>query len=177
MIRTHGITRAPGHFERNEGSWWYEQQTLGFNYRMPDILAALGLSQLNKLDASLARRREIAAHYEEAFKGLAGLQLQAKLPGRFHAYHLFPVLVERRADVMAGLAERGIQAQVHYIPVHQQPFYRSRYGAQRFPGAEAWYSREISIPMFPALRDADVWHVCDAVAEAVRSRGAASVGR
>jgi len=177
MVRTHGITREPGQLERNEGSWWYEQQALGFNYRMPDILAALGRSQLNKLDASLARRREIAAHYEQAFKGLAGLQLPTKPLGRTHAYHLFPILVERRAEVMAGLAERGIQAQVHYIPVHQQPFYRSRYGAQRFPGAEAWYSREVSIPMFPALRDADVRRVCDAVVEAVRGPGAVSLAR
>lgn len=166
-LRTHGITRAPERMERNDGVWWYEQHQLGFNYRMPDILAALGTSQLRRFDQGLARRRAIAGRYRAAFAGMPGIEMQAERPGRTHAYHLFPILVERRAETLSGLAALGVRGQVHYIPVHQQPFYRARYGPQRFPRAEQWYEREISIPMYHAMTDDDVARVCEAVVRVV----------
>jgi dTDP-4-amino-4,6-dideoxygalactose transaminase len=105
-----------------------------------------------------------------------GVGVQAEPPGRTHAYHLFPILVEHRAAVFAALASRQIRAQVHYIPVHRQPLYRARYGAQRFPGAESWYERVLSIPMFPSLGDDDVQRVCEAVATAVHGACAVPAG-
>lgn len=171
MFRTHGITRSPDLLMRREGPWWYEQQGLGFNYRMPDLLAALGTSQLAKFDAWLARRRSIADRYRAVLGELPGIGLHAVPAGRTHAYHLFPILVERRAQVLASLAGRGVRAQVHYIPVHEQPYYQTRYGRQSLPGAEAWYAREISIPMYPMLTDRDVARVSEAVAQAVAATG------
>ncbi len=167
MLRSHGITRSPARMERNEGVWWYEQHHLGFNYRMPDVLAALGTSQLHRFDAGLTRRRAIAARYREAFAAAPEIGLQAVPAGRTHAYHLFPILVERRAEALSDLAALGIRGQVHYIPVHRQPYYRARYGPQSFPHAERWYEREISIPMYHAMTDADAARVCDAVVRVV----------
>lgn len=176
MLRVHGITRTPEQMERNEGPWWYEQHHLGFNCRMPDVLATLGTSQLRKFAARLERRRQIARRYRVAFAEVPGVGVQAEPPGRTHAYHLFPILVEHRAAVFAALASRQIRAQVHYIPVHRQPLYRARYGAQRFPGAESWYERVLSIPMFPSLGDDDVQRVCEAVATAVHGACAVPAG-
>jgi UDP-4-amino-4,6-dideoxy-N-acetyl-beta-L-altrosamine transaminase len=176
MFRNHGITRDPMRLRQREGPWWYEMQLLGFNYRIPDILAALGTSQLGKFDRWLRRRRDIAARYRRAFADLPGIALQAERPGRSHAYHLFPILVDRRAEVLADLAARGIGAQVHYIPVHWQPVYVSRYGPQHFPQAEAWYARELSIPMFPSLTDAQVTRVSDGVAAVLGTMAALPAG-
>jgi UDP-4-amino-4,6-dideoxy-N-acetyl-beta-L-altrosamine transaminase len=167
-LRTHGITRDPGLLHTTEGPWWYELQELGFNYRLPDVLAALGTSQLRKHETWLRRRREIAARYRQAFAAEPGVGLQALRPGRENAYHLFPILVEGRDRVFAELVSSGIRPQVHYIPVHRQPYYRQRYGDQRLPAAEAWYEREISIPLFPSLTDAEIERVCGAVVQAVR---------
>jgi len=164
LFRTHGITRDPALLEASAGPWWYEQHELGFNYRMPDVLAALGTSQLRKHERWLARRREIARQYREALGGVPGLTLQAERSGRAHAYHLFPVLSEQRGELFSELVARGIRPQVHYIPVHRQPYYVRRYGAQHFPAADAWYAREISIPMHQGMSDADVERVCDSLA-------------
>jgi UDP-4-amino-4,6-dideoxy-N-acetyl-beta-L-altrosamine transaminase len=164
MLRTHGITRDPQRLERSDGHWWYEMHELGFNYRMPDVLAALGTSQLSRHVAWLSRRREIAKHYRAALDDSPGLSMQAERPGREHAYHLFPILVQQRDRVFKELAENGIRAQVHYIPVHQQPYYQRKYGRQSFPHAESWYAREISIPMYHGMSDAAVAAVCSALA-------------
>jgi UDP-4-amino-4,6-dideoxy-N-acetyl-beta-L-altrosamine transaminase len=177
ILRTHGMVRAPGKLERNEGPWWYEQHALGYNYRMPDVLAALGLSQLKRFDLGLARRQTIAARYRAAFADLPEVGLQPVPEGRTHAYHLFPILVEDRAEVMADLLRRGVRGQVHYIPVHRQPLYRARYGSLVLPHAEAWYAREISIPMFHGMTDEMVERVCGAVAAAVRERRAVTAAR
>jgi len=168
MLRTHGITRDPRLTKSDEGPWWYELQELGFNYRMPDVLAALGTSQMRKHEAWLRRRREIAARYRNRFGGEAGISLQALRPGREHAYHLFPILVERREQVFTELLSSGIRPQVHYIPVHLQPYYRARYGDQRLAAAEDWYRRELSIPMFPAMTEDEVEHVSRSVVDAAR---------
>ena len=167
-FRTHGITRDAAELERSAGErWWYEQHDLGFNYRLPDVLAALGTSQLARHTGWLARRREIAEHYRAGFAGVPGVRLQHLPAGREHAWHLFTIRVERRAAVFAALDAAGIRAQVHYIPVHWQPYYRRRYGPRSLPNAEAWYRDVISLPMFPALSDADLDRVIDAVTRAV----------
>ena len=160
MLRTHGITRNPELLETNEGPWWYEQHELGFNYRMPDVLAALGTSQLRKLPRWLERRRQLARLYTELLSDVPDVALQQLRAGREHAYHLFPILVDDRRRRFEELVANGIRVQVHYIPVHVQPYYVRRYGKQSLPAAEAWYAREISLPMFPAMTDSDVERVC-----------------
>ncbi|MGI8509607.1 MAG: UDP-4-amino-4,6-dideoxy-N-acetyl-beta-L-altrosamine transaminase [Gemmatimonadaceae bacterium] len=167
MLRSHGITRDPSLLQQNDGPWYYEQHELGFNYRMPDVLAALGTSQLTKHVGWLQRRREVAAMYREALGGVEGVRLQAERPGREHAYHLFPVLVSNRRSVFEELVRRGIRPQVHYIPVHRQPYYRARYGDVTMPGADAWYAAELSLPMFQGITDEQVAYVCDSLRAAV----------
>ena len=139
-------------------------------------MAALGTSQLRKHRAWLRRRREIGARYREVFGGESAIGVQALRPGREHAYHLFPILVDRRDQMFTELLASGIRPQVHYIPVHMQPYYRTRYGDQRLAAAESWYRRELSIPLFPAMTEDEVEHVGRAVVDAAR-RLAAQSGR
>lgn len=182
-FRTHGITRdrarmAEGVWAGGEyGPWYYEMQELGFNYRLSDLNCALGLSQLGKLAAFVARRRAIAARYHAGFAGLDGRVRCLKVePWAAPAWHLFVVRVDfqalgrSRADVMQGLRERGVGTQVHYIPVHLQPYYRRRFGTRvgQCPVAEAAYRELLSLPMYPTMTDADVDRVVDAVRAVTR---------
>lgn len=188
-LRNHGIERDPSQFEDTEAAfedgqvrpWYYEQQELGFNFRMTDIQAALGLSQLAKLDRFTARRRHIAGRYDEAF---AGLELMTRpqsssLDRARSGLHLYVVEIDfdrlgrTRAQVLRQLQALGIGAQTHYIPVHRQPFHRRRYGfvASDFPVAEAYYSRCLSLPLHADLSDAEVERVIDAV-KSILGRGA-----
>jgi UDP-4-amino-4,6-dideoxy-N-acetyl-beta-L-altrosamine transaminase len=175
--RSHGMTRDPGRFERADGAdepWWYEQQSLGLNYRLPDLNCALGISQLNKLDRFVARRRDLAAAYDAALAPLAPLiSLPPLAEGQDPALHLYVALIDFRAagvsrtEVMARLKARGIGTQVHYIPVHRQPYYADRYGQISLFGAEAWYDRCLSLPLFPGMTEADPARVAGALAEAL----------
>ncbi len=173
-LRHHGIVADPARQRfrgEEDGGWYYEVGELGHNFRITDLQCALGTSQLRKLDAWVARRREIKAAYDEAFAGLPGVDVPAETPGAISSWHLYPLRVpaERRRAVYDGLHARGILVQVHYVPVHLMPVYRDRYGhgPGDFPAAEAYYAREISLPMFPALTDAQVARVVDAVTEMV----------
>jgi UDP-4-amino-4,6-dideoxy-N-acetyl-beta-L-altrosamine transaminase len=184
MLRSHGIERDASRFlgdDANEGSelkpWLYEQQLLGFNYRMTDIQAALGLSQLNRLERFLERRRAIAHRYDEAFAGLPHLRLPQSLPeqrGR-SGHHLYIVLFDfaalrtTRTVFMLKLREQGIGSQVHYIPVYRQPYYVKRYGFDpaAFPESESYYARCLSLPFFPGLTDEDVERVIATVTRLV----------
>lgn len=167
-FRNHGITSD--HRQRSEqGSWFYEMVDLGFNYRITDFQCALGLSQLKKLDAWVARRQEIARQYDAAFAGtpVSGLK---KREGVSHAYHLYVIKVPgNRQAVFTRLREAGIGANVHYIPVHLHPFYRQRfgYGPGLCPVAEAAYEQILSLPMYPAMTDEDVDYAAACVLEAV----------
>jgi UDP-4-amino-4,6-dideoxy-N-acetyl-beta-L-altrosamine transaminase len=168
-LRSHGMVRPEG-----GEPWWYEMETPGFNYRLPDILCALGLSQLGKLPRFVERRRALAARYEAALAPLAPHVLPAARPAWSDpALHLMTVLVDfaglrrSRAEVMQALKAKGVGSQVHYIPVHRQPYYRTRYGDLDFPGAEAWYARCLSLPLYPAMNVSDVDRVTSALVEAL----------
>ena len=166
LFRNHGITRDPAEFkDAPDGPWHSEMQTLGYNDRLSDVACALGLSQMRRLDAFVARRREIAALYRELLSGVPGLTLPPDHEG--HAWHLFVVQVgaERRAPLFARLAEEGFRLQVHYRPVPLQPYYRDRFGYREgdFPEVERYYKRAISLPIFPLMKDDDVRRVADCI--------------
>lgn len=169
-LRSHGITRDPARLSQQPGSWWYEQQALGFNYRMTDIQAALGSSQLKKLDRFIDRRLAIVDHYHRGLSGLDWLRLpQVRGQDRI-GYHLFVVQMDfahlgrSRAEVMAALSALGIGSQVHYIPVPRQPWYRQTYGQTgAFPAADHYYDQALSLPLYPAMTDEDVERVISAV--------------
>lgn len=187
-LRSHGIEREAAHFvhddEAFEGNvakpWYYEQVELGFNYRMTDIQAALGFSQLAKLDQFIARRREIAACYDAAFSKLPGVELPQSSPEQRarSAHHLYVMLFDfmalklTRSALMRGLRHCGVGSQVHYIPVYRLPYYADRdpVDRSRYPGAESYYEACLSIPMHPGLRDEDVAYVIENIK---RSIGAA----
>lgn len=170
-LRSHGITRDPARLTDPPGPWWYEQQTLGFNYRMTDFQASLGASQLRKLDRFADRRRAIIARYRAAFSDLAWLTLPHDPGDQRVCYHLFVarfdfVAMRRtRAEVMAALAAQGIGSQVHYIPVYRQPWHAAQSGdpTTRFPANEAYYAQCLSLPLFPAMTDDEVERVIAAV--------------
>lgn len=169
-FRNHGITSDARH-RQSAGQWHYEMVLLGFNYRLTDIACALGLEQLKRIDSNLARRRQIAARYTEAFRELPGV-----LPPRVRsdvnpAWHLYPIrldlerLSSDRGEVFRALRAENIGVNVHYIPVHRHPYYRDRFGYQggEYPVAENAYERLISLPMFHGMSDGDVEDVIHAV--------------
>lgn len=172
-LRNHGIERSPEKFTDRDAAeaapWWYEQQELGFNYRMTDIQAALGLSQLRRLDDFLSRRREIAAMYDASFAHLASASpVQASPDARrrsgLHLYQLdidFDAVGISRKDLMTRLRDIGIGTQVHYIPVHRQPFHRDAAEGKTFPEADRHYDRTLSIPLSAGMTDEDAGHVAD----------------
>lgn len=159
-LRSHGITRDPARMsEPSHGGWYYQQTELGFNYRMCDIQAALGLSQLSRLDEFLARRRELAARYQRLLADLP-LQLPALQDEAESAWHLYVVrldegLEDRHRAIFEGLRGAGIGVNLHYIPIHLQPYYRELgFADGDFPEAERYYRQAISLPLFPDLSDA-----------------------
>ncbi len=167
--RSHGMTRTPG-----ADPWLYEMAEPGFNYRLPDINCALGLSQLAKLPRFMARRRALAALYETALAPLAPMvRLAARPEGSDPVLHLLTVLIDfeaagkTRRQVVEALAAKGVGSQVHYIPVHSQPYWQARNGPLDLPGAQVWYDRCLSLPLYPAMDDGDVARVVDALAEAL----------
>jgi dTDP-4-amino-4,6-dideoxygalactose transaminase len=178
-FRSHGMTREPAEFQTpSPGPWYYEQQSLGFNYRLTDIQAALGSSQLRKLGAFVARRRALAASYDARLAELPAVRPVTRGDAsKGSAFHLYSVLIDfdavgvERAELMARLRERGIGTQVHYIPVPMQPYYRARgWDPNDFPGAMSYYRRTLSLPLFPAMADGDVDRVVDALAASLGAR-------
>lgn len=150
-LRTHGITKDPNLMHKNDGGWYYEMQELGYNYRITDFQAALGTSQLKKANAGLARRREIAQTYFNAFKTYSKIKGQSGVV-EGHAYHLYIIEVENRKELYDFLRSNDIFCQVHYIPVHTLPYYESLEWKQGdFINAENYYKGCLSLPMYPTL--------------------------
>jgi UDP-4-amino-4,6-dideoxy-N-acetyl-beta-L-altrosamine transaminase len=170
-FRTHGITNDQRVMGRDEGAWYYEQHDLGHNYRLTDLQAALGRSQMRRLDDFIARRRWIAARYLDAFMDLGAIELPTVRDAVQPGWHLFVVRVrdaERRRVFFERLRERGLGVQVHYIPVHHHPYYRDL-GFERgvCPVAEDYSARAVSLPIFPRMSDEDVGRVIDVVSHTV----------
>jgi UDP-4-amino-4,6-dideoxy-N-acetyl-beta-L-altrosamine transaminase len=182
--RNHGMIRQPEQMRDQAAAreadgaarpWYYEMHEVGLNYRLPDVLCALGLSQLAKLDRFVARRRELARLYDEALRPLAPLVRPVPPVADCNpALHLYSVLIDfdrikmNRTQLMTSLRERGIGTQVHYIPVHRQPYYRDLYGEMNLPGADAYYHRELSLPLYPAMTDGDARRVVENLTGLVR---------
>lgn len=178
-FRGHGIVREAEEFENvalardaqgRPHPWYYELPEVGFNYRASDIHCALGLSQLDKLGRFVAARRDLAGCYDRMLKPLAPVVRPiGHVPGCRPAWHLYVVLIDfeaagvGRADLMRRLRGRGIGTQVHYVPLHLQPYYRRRYGELDLPGALSYYARCLSLPLFPGMTEADVERVVEAL--------------
>ncbi len=189
-LRSHGMVRDPALFQiapqaldstGQPNPWYYEMPEPGFNYRATDFACALGQSQLARLDAFVAARARLVDRYRQRLPELAPfVGTVAQVPWCVPAWHLFvalcdfPALGLDRAALMRRLAERGVGTQVHYLPVHRQPYYRDRYGALPLPGADAYYDRCLSLPLFVGMDESDVDHVVDALAGIARAAGQAA---
>ena len=175
MLRSHGTTKDEKLLTKNPGPWYYEMQALGFNYRMTDMQAALGYSQLQKLDFFKKRRREIVAKYNNAFAGMKFLKTPTEPENVSSCFHLYAVQIDftalgkTRAQVMQKLREKGIGTQVHYFPVPTQPFYKENFGYKDgdYPIAEKYYEQELSLPLYPGMSDEDVDAVIKTVKEVI----------
>ena len=167
LLRSHGITRNADEMEGgSDGAWYYQQIDLGYNYRMTELQAALGVSQMTRLDEFVARRHALAERYDTLLADLP-LTLPYRHPDNRSALHLYPVQIQpenmqpesgkTRRQIFDYLRSHGIGANVHYIPVHTQPYYRQRFGFQQgdFPAAEAYYARAISLPLYFDLSEAE----------------------
>jgi perosamine synthetase len=174
-LRTHGVTKDPGLLSTNDGPWYYEMVELGFNYRITDFQCALGITQLAKLNRFLAERRRIASFYDKAFAGDERFIIPATQRNSQHAYHLYPLQVDfprlsiSKLGLFDRLREKGIHCQVHYIPVHLQPYYKNRYGFKvgDYPIAEEFYRQEMSIPMYPNLKPHDLEYISSSIKSAI----------
>lgn len=174
-LRGHGITRDPALLSQNLGPWHHEQIELGYNYFITDIQCALGISQLKKLPQFAKRRKEIVRRYNEAFKNLPHVAIPFESPDCESTFHLYILQVDFRAlgtdrtKFFERLKEKGVGVQVHYIPVHTQPYYQKHFGTKLgdFPNTEAYYERCVSLPLFPAMTNDDVERVIKAVTELV----------
>ncbi|HEY4113511.1 MAG TPA: UDP-4-amino-4,6-dideoxy-N-acetyl-beta-L-altrosamine transaminase [Rhizomicrobium sp.] len=184
LARNHGMTRDPSEFENSDAfdedgaanPWYYELHQPEFNWRANDIQCALGTSQLNKLGRFVARRRALAARYDLLLQDLAPLvrplaRTRACLP----AWHLYVARIHfdaagiSRATLTRALSAQGIGTQVHYVPVHRQPYYRKRYGELHLPGADEYYAKALSLPLFASMKDGDVDRVVEALRRALKA--------
>ncbi|MCE9849929.1 UDP-4-amino-4,6-dideoxy-N-acetyl-beta-L-altrosamine transaminase [Aeromonas veronii] len=168
LYRSHGITRDPQSLLMpSPGEWYYEQQLLGFNYRLTDIQAALGLSQLSRLEQFIAQRRELAHRYDELLAPLSVRPLQQH-SDRQSGHHLYVIQVAERDQVFARLRAAGIGVNVHYIPIPAQPYYRGLgHDPAAYPGAQAYYQGAMSLPLFPTLSCSEQQQVVDALEQAL----------
>lgn len=171
LLRSHGITRNPAMMtQASEGPWYYQQVGLGFNYRMTELQAALGLSQMGRLDAYVAMRHALVKRYDEQLSVLP-LSTPWQHPEGYSSFHLYVIRLaegSRRRQVFETMRDRGIGVNVHYIPVHTQPYFRSMgFALGDFPQAERYYAEAISLPLYPGLSEADQNHVIDSLREAL----------
>jgi UDP-4-amino-4,6-dideoxy-N-acetyl-beta-L-altrosamine transaminase len=171
LLRSHGITRNPSSMtQASEGPWYYQQVGLGFNYRMTEMQAALGLSQMCRLDAYVAMRHSLVTVYNEQLSSLP-LSTPWQHPDGYSSFHLYVIRLtegSRRRQVFETMRGRGIGVNVHYIPVHTQPYFRAMgFALGDFPQAERYYTEAISLPLYPGLSEADQNHVIGSLREAL----------
>nr|BFD66461.1 UDP-4-amino-4,6-dideoxy-N-acetyl-beta-L-altrosami ne transaminase [Bdellovibrio sp. HAGR004] len=162
VLRTHGIVRSPEKMTKFDGPWYYEMQELGFNYRISDVLCALGVSQLQRMAGNLQRRRQVAQVYRDALKDLP-LKMQHDDKGIKNAYHLFTIQTPRRLELYNFLKAQNIYCQVHYIPIHTMPYYKNLYGEQTLQFAEKYYECALSLPMFHGITNEDLEYTIEKV--------------
>jgi dTDP-4-amino-4,6-dideoxygalactose transaminase len=164
-LRSHGIQQDLEKRVHNHGCWYYEMQELGFNYRLTDFQAALGLSQLSRANSGIIRRKEIANNYYNSFQNSKFIKGQSGIIDG-HAYHLYVIEVEDRTGLINFLRDLNIFAQVHYIPVHLMPYYKDL-GSKKgdYPNSEKYYNHCLSLPMFPTLRDEEQEYVIEQINE------------
>ncbi len=170
-FRTHGIIKNPKQMEKNEGKWYYEMHSLGYNYRITDFQCALGISQFKKLEKFIKRRRQIVNKYNTAFRDFEELIIpceQKLVKSSYHLYVIQLILEKLKVDrkmIFDALRAENIGVQVHYIPLHLQPYYREhfKYRAGSFPVAERYYSRCLTLPLFPKMSDDDINDVITSV--------------
>ncbi len=175
LFRSHGVTRSPEKMSKApDGPWYYEQIALGFNYRMTDVQAALGISQFDRLDEYVARRRQIAARYDEMFAGLP-LRPQHQPDDRHSAYHLYVVRIDvknirsTKKGIFENLREKGIGVNIHYIPIHMQPYYKGKgYVGGDLPESEKYYEEAVTFPLYPHLKDEELNTVVGAIQKALK---------
>jgi dTDP-4-amino-4,6-dideoxygalactose transaminase len=171
-LRSHGINRDPRVMRNSpEGEWVYEQQSLGFNARMTELQAALGLSQLRRIDGMRSRRAALAARYRDLMSDLP-LGLPVEPTDRQSAWHLYPVTIEggtsKRAEVFARMRSAGVGVNVHYIPIHTQPFYQDMgFKAGDFPEAEGYYAKALTLPLHPGMTLQEQVLVVDTLRKAI----------
>jgi len=169
MLRSHGVTKDSSKFEtKNEkskgGQWYYEMQELGYNYRITDFQSALGISQLRKLERFIERRRGIAQIYNEAFKNIKEITIPYEKANVKSAYHLYVLQMDfekigkTRKELFEYMRENNILLQVHYIPVHLQPYYKEKFGYKLgdFPVAENYYRKAITLPLYPKMTKKEI---------------------
>ncbi|MEE4115162.1 MAG: UDP-4-amino-4,6-dideoxy-N-acetyl-beta-L-altrosamine transaminase [Marinilabiliaceae bacterium] len=165
-LRSHGTTKDPGLMTKNPGGWYYEMQELGYNYRLTDFQAALANSQLKRLDENIRLRKRIAARYDQAFENIDSIDTPFIEEQVSHAFHLYVIKTSRRKELYDYLFENNIFSQVHYIPVHLQPYYRELgWSEGDFPLAEAYYERCLSLPVYPTLSNDEQEYVIERVLE------------
>ncbi len=183
QMRSHGITRDPSMMtETSHGPWYYQQIELGFNYRMTDFQAALGVSQLKRLDNFVARRHHLAQRYNLLLQDLP-LVIPWQHPDTYSAFHLYVIRInttlagmQSRTVISKSLRQKGVSTNVHYIPVHTQPYYRSRgFCKGDFPEAERYYEDTITIPLFPGMTEMELNKVAKALEEVIKSPSAISL--
>jgi len=172
IFRHHGIVKD----SRNKDSWYYEIDSLGHNFRLTDFQCALGISQMNKLDGFIQRRREIAARYDEVFAEMKEIIIPAEQENVKAVYHIYVIQLQLerlrtgRKEIFEALREENIGVNVHYIPVHLHPYYQRKFGYKKgdYPRAESYYERAITLPVFPRMSDEDVNNVIGAVKKVIR---------
>lgn len=173
LLRSHGITRDFRLFSQLPGPWYYEQQDLGYNFRITDLQCALGLRQLGKLNDFKQRRRKIIDTYNQEFVHLFNVRIPFESEGLDSCFHLYILQINfsavglSRTCVMESLRSKGVGSQVHYIPVHTQPWYQKMYGYRwgEYPVAEAYYENTLTLPLYPKMNETDVKHVIESVKE------------
>jgi len=173
ILRSHGVVRNPKKMFNNHGPWYYEMQQLGFNYRLSDIQCALGISQLKKIDRFVKKRKEIAKIYDKAFSNDKRFIIHKSEKNYYHSYHLYPLQIKfdllkiSKKDLFKKMYNKGITLQVHYIPIHTQPYYKKRFKLKNgtFPISEKFYCNEVSLPVYYSLKKKQIYKVIKYIKE------------